>query len=94
MTGFEQEDPRIEFLSLEEAMNPPREGFYNLMLDRWWMAHPEKGLVLYRPTKKCRSAYPQCNSQKEIAERFLEMYPWATLLLVKRCLIQIDVRDY
>ena len=89
-----EDDPCLSFLSLEEAKEPKKPGFYQLMLNRWWMTHPEKGLILYRPNKKAGTS-PQCNANKELAEAAMEkMYPWAKSVFVERAFVEIDPRWY
>lgn len=42
-----------------------------VVTNRWWITHPEKGLPVFRQHS------PQCNSSEAIARRIAEMYPWA-----------------
>jgi len=42
-----------------------------VLTDRWWIVHPEKGLPLFRGWS------PQCNSSERVARTIAEMYPWA-----------------
>lgn len=64
---------KLEYVALDEA-TLPRDG--EVLTDRWWVVHPEKGLAFYRPHPKRRFRAPQCNSDRRMPEHLVaEMYP-------------------
>lgn len=78
------DDPRLSFIPFDRGA---REGD-TVMLNRWWVVHPEKGLVMWRNTS------PQCNSNEEIARRVGAMYPWAEIRFIETAYLPHDCRDY
>jgi hypothetical protein len=57
----------ITYVPLTELVKPRERS--TVMLDRWWVVHPDKGALIYR-----RYAH-QCNRQREVVDRLLKMYP-------------------
>lgn len=82
-------EDRFVFVPLEKATVPPS-GLIEHIKDRWWMAHPEKGLVFF--DKKAMA--PQCNSSEKIARHFASAYPWATVVFVPSVFRTINPNDY
>ena len=66
----------LVFVPLEEAIQIP-EGLCTIYKNRYWLIHPDKGLIFYYFH---RSLYPQCNTDFSIADRIRNvLYPWATI---------------
>lgn len=64
---------KLEYMTLEEAATP-RDG--TVYTDRWWVAHPEKGLAFYRASPRTRHRAPQCNHDIRMAEHLIaSIYP-------------------
>ena len=79
----------LEFIPFANAEQELDNGFYHCLRDRWWIVHPEKGLVLYRGHS------PQCNSIEDITRRLRASFPpWAEVRFVPCALIEIDPSDY
>lgn len=95
MVGLAEDDPRLVFVPIEEAVIPPP-GLIDHIKDRWWAHHPTKGLVFYKSgPPKSSFLSPQCNASEEIAKRLLKhMYPWAELKFVPNVFRKINPRDY
>lgn len=55
----------------------PRSGPAVVYRDKWWTAHPDRGLLFYTPRRrgKIYGWYPQCNSDRSITERLAPKYP-------------------
>ena len=63
----------LSFIPLEEALTPP-EGIVYHRVNRWWVVHPTKGLVIWRRFSA------QCNSDKRCIEHIRDrLYPWAEI---------------
>jgi len=61
----------LVYRSIEDATTP-REG-YVAKLDRWWVAHPERGIAF---AKFRGYLAPQCNHDRRLPEHMVrEMYP-------------------
>lgn len=91
---MDQDDPRIEYMSLEEAARP-KQGMVETLIDYWWPVHPERGIMLFHydrakeqmdkdrgvVTRKWREdGAIQANRNQDIAERvMLKLYPWAEI---------------
>jgi hypothetical protein len=87
------DDERLRFVPCEKARTP-KDGLVHCLLDRWWVIHPEKGIVFWRPSGKGEGS-PQCNSNREITESLAaRMYPWARVELIPMVMYQIDPQDY
>lgn len=85
---IEEDSKHLIFLSKSEAIIPPR-GHINHITDKWWIVHPTKGYVFWKSFTS-----PQCNSNKQITEGFLAMYPWAQVEFAKSVFTPLDVQDY
>lgn len=70
----------------EEKLTTPFERA-KVMLNRWWVIHPEKGILFYAPEDRHRStrnAAPQCNAKKEIAQHLVDkLYPNCSLIFIE-----------
>lgn len=64
---------KLEYVSIEEATKP-RDG--EVLCNRWWVVHPEKGLAFFRMNPRARHRAAQCNHDRAIVEHFCTtMYP-------------------
>lgn len=54
---------------------PPKSG-QTVVVDKWWVTHPEKGLPVFR------GCSPQCNDNEAITRHLAEMYDWAEVRFV------------
>jgi hypothetical protein len=75
-----QDDPRLVFMPFDQVA--AAKGFCNVVRDRWFVVHPERGLLFFQTDKrrigKLLGAAAQCNANKQIATRIRDkMYPWA-----------------
>lgn len=87
-----EDDPRLSFVPFDVAATPPP-GLIDHHKDRWWIVHPEKG-ILYWTKNKGRDRFPQCNSHKSIAEIWLKMFPWAEIRFMPSVFNKINPHDY
>lgn len=77
--GFSVDDPRIQFVPFERE---PDEGD-RIMRDRWWVAHPERGLVTWVSYGRNAIISPQCNAVESITRALAaKLYPWAEVRFV------------
>ena len=88
MKVISDDDPRLKFVPLEQAIIPPS-GLIEHIKDRWWAVHPNKGLIFWG-----KGQSPQCNSNKDIAERIFVIYPWAEVKFIPSVFRQINPNDY
>jgi hypothetical protein len=62
---------RLEYLDFEKA-GQPRDG--QVVTDRWWVVHPERGLAFYRVARDYRA--PQCNHDRRLVNSLIaDLYP-------------------
>lgn len=88
----EPDDKRLRFVPIEEATVPPV-GLIEHIKDYWWVVHPEKGVVFWRPNP--RVEVPQGNFNKVVTEGIIKrMYPWAECRLIPSVFRSIDPKDY
>ena len=81
------DDKALRFVALEKATVPPV-GLIEHFKDCYWVVHPTKGVVFWKHS-------PQCNSNKEIADRIAKsMYPWAEIKLIPSVFRRINPHDY
>jgi len=74
----DENDPTLRFVPLIDAMRAPAEdGTFDCYVNRWWVVHPQRGLVLYRGHS------PQCNAHESIARRIAPIYPWAEVQFIQ-----------
>ena len=60
----------LSFVSLDELQTPTNGS--QVLVDKWWTVHPEKGAVFYQKYS------PQCNANSKIQEMLgQKLYPWA-----------------
>lgn len=90
MQTVADDDKRLKFVPLDQAADPPS-GLIEHLKDRWWVTHPERGLVFW-VTGQLKS--PQCNSSESIARHLAQMYPWAEVRFVPSVFRRINPSDY
>lgn len=60
-----------------DELTRPRDG--DCLVDRWWVVHPEDGLMFYASEKRYATpsgASPQCNGQEAITRKLRDnLYP-------------------
>lgn len=94
-----EDDPRLLFVPFAEAATPPG-GLIEHLKDRYWIAHPDKGILYWvqrsHRTGRIISSWPQCNSNKGVAlhEKFSSRFPWATVVFMPSVFRKIDPKDY
>lgn len=75
-------------MDLAKATTDPGEGVWEILVDRWWSVHPDKGLVFY-------SKSPQCHRNAEIAKMLRDKYyPDAQVIFIPRVYLGHDCSDY
>ena len=81
------DDPRLVYMSEDEAS--AASGLCAVLRDRWFVVHPERGLVFFQFKRGggLRGASPQCNSNENIARSIARMYPWAEVRLIPFVLV-------
>ena len=78
---MEETDPHLTF----HPQGEPLEGA-TVMRNRWWVVHPDKGLVVFRDS-------PQCNSQKAAALMIRrKLYPWAEVQFLEVAIVNVGPR--
>lgn len=82
-TTYTEDDPQLFFYPQKGL---PDDG-QTVVRSRWWIEHPEKGLVVWRGFS------PQCNSNKILVERLSEMYPWAKVNYYEIAFVHIQGDD-
>lgn len=65
-------ESQFNFLSIDEATNPTKGQFFERMTDRWWIIHPERGLVFYKGPFRYGFGSPQCNHSEAIAQKIAD----------------------
>lgn len=89
-----EDDPRITYVSIEEATKPT-DGLIEHLRDRWWSVHPTKGIIFYVGAGKGKGFWPQCNSNEAIARQLQEkLYPWAEVRFMPSVFIRRKPSDY
>lgn len=77
----------LSYLPESEATTPT-EGA-DVMLDRWWSVHPEKGLIFYKTYS------PQCNSNEQIARNICaKLYPDALVKFIPVVFVPRRMQDH
>jgi hypothetical protein len=92
---FDPDDPRLVYLPLDKL--DTRSGLVDVIRDRWWACHPERGLLLYNNHRRGQlaGASPQCNGDERISRMLNEkQYPWAEIRFVPLVLLPINPNDY
>lgn len=75
-------------MTLKEATAKPGNGFWEVLVDRWWSYERGKGILFYNKS-------PQCNSNKSIAEHVTtKCHPNATVIFLGRVYVKHDCGDY
>lgn len=95
--AYDQDDPRLVYMA--ESNVTSSKGSCDVMKNRWFAVHPERGLVFWQPNGRRKGqlvgSAPQCNSDKNIAERVVApMFPWAEIKFFETVIVPIDVSDY
>jgi hypothetical protein len=97
MAEITPDDDRIVYLSESDLLSAS--GFAQVLRDRWFSVHPERGLMFWQTERgrkgKLRGAAPQCNSDEATARILAaKMYPWAETRFYPLVLLPIDLNDY
>lgn len=93
MTPVEPTDSRLRFVSIEKAAEL-KEGIVYCYLNRWWVCHPEKGIIFYRP-EGTHGGSPQCNTREDVTRDMASrLYPWAEVKLLPVVIQRVDPHDY
>lgn len=95
--SYDQDDPRIVYMP--EAEITKAYGHCDVMRNRWFAVHPERGLVFWQIIRsrkgKLQGAAPQCNGDKSIADRIIApSFPWAEVKFFETVIVPINVSDY
>lgn len=87
-------DEHFTFLSVQQALSGPANGFCRAISGHWWSVHPEKGLRFYTGASARRRTFvsPQCNLDKRIVERLC--YHGDELMYLERVWVPVDLNDY
>lgn len=91
------DDPRLVYMPEAEVL--AANGMVQVLRNRWFSVHPERGLVFWQDDKRrhgqLAGASPQCNSHQAIAATLAaQLYPWAETRLYPLVLLPINLRDY
>ena len=91
------DDPRLVYLP--ETSLLAANGMVQVLRDRWFSVHPERGLIFWQAEQRrfgqLKGASPQCNSGEAIARSLAtQLYPWAETRFYALVLLPIDLRDY
>lgn len=72
----------LRFIPIDKAVEPVS-GSNFCYKKRWWVVHPQKGIVFYGRS-------PQCNVKKEITDHIAKKnYPWAEVQYLEYVFIQL-----
>ena len=90
-------DPRLVFVPIEEAIEPPtgaRER--EVIRDSWWVVDPDGQLIYYQ--SKLATGYrfvPQCNAIEGVTRFVVErIYPWAKVRFIERVFRKVHPQDH
>ncbi|CAH1665732.1 MULTISPECIES: hypothetical protein [unclassified Chelatococcus] len=91
------DDPRLVYMPEAEVLTA--NGIVQVLRNRWFSVHPERGLMFWQPEKRragrLTGASPQCNGTESIARDLAKrMYPWAETRFFPLVLLPIEIRDY
>jgi hypothetical protein len=78
-------------------MITPTTGTYTVLVDYWWMVTDDDCLLLYRPDNRRRNSAPQCNANRQIAEKVARSvgYPEPTeVRQLPVVFVPLDIADY
>lgn len=98
MNAISQSDHHLVYMKRGEVLKTT--GFCNILVDRWFMVHPEtEDLIFWQsdPKRKgsLKGAAPQCNASKSVAELVHNrMFPWAKIAFFERVAQPIEPKDY
>lgn len=82
------------YLRREQAIGGPDTGFCQVYSKRFWIVHPENGLVFAKFRGDRGLGSPQCNGNKTITDKFLESYPGCSVEFFERVFVPVDLRDW
>lgn len=63
--------PQVMYISFDAARSPFPSGARHV--GKWWITHPEHGLVLWRSKAKKGEIVPQCHPNEHMAKGTLEL---------------------
>lgn len=91
------DDGRLVYLP--EDMVTSANGMCQVLRDRWFSVHPERGLLFWQDERRrkgqLKGASPQCNGSEVIADTLrTQMYPWAETRFYPLVLLPIHLNDY
>lgn len=91
------DDARLVYMPESDLL--AANGMVQVLRDRWFSVHPERGLVFWQDEKRrlgqITGASPQCNSHEAIARSLAATtYPWAETRFYPLVLLPINLRDY
>jgi hypothetical protein len=94
---IQPDDDRLVYLPEGDTLSAT--GMAQVLRDRWFSVHPERGLIFWQCEKRrkgqLRGASPQCNGSEAIARDLAaRMYPWAETKFFPLVLVPINVSDY
>lgn len=80
--------PTLTHMPLDQATADPGEGFWDILVDRWWVHAPGQGLLFYGKS-------PQCNRHEGITRKIAaKLYPDAEIIFLPRVYVPHDCADY
>lgn len=86
--GRQLDKRRLSYLPLSEVITEPGDGWWDILVDRWWAHEPGKGLIFYGKS-------PQCNRIESLARAVHEKcHPTAELIFMPRVCLRHDCGDY
>jgi hypothetical protein len=92
--NLSEDHPQLRFIPFDQAEKQPiilNGGSYDIVDDKWWIIHPEKGLCVY--VREDGISIPQCNSKEDIT-KFMTgelMGEWAEAKYIRRAYIRSDL---
>lgn len=86
-------DPRFVFVAFDTATTPPDDIIQHFK-DRWWVVHPDKGIVYWKHNENHMS--PLCNRTEELAKRICASMcgPWAEVKFFPSVFRRIRPQDF
>ena len=86
-------DKMLVFLAEEQLLEA--KGHCDVLKNKWWVVHPDKGLTFYSRRGSLKGSSPQCNSSRSVATTLAtRMYPWAIIKQIPIVLVPIDLDDF
>jgi len=96
--SIEATDPRIVYLPEDKILDGT--GHCDVMRNRWFCIHPERGLMFWQAETRRRKgslvgAAPQCNTNEAIARDIQSrLFPWAEVKFFPVVIVPIDAHDF